>query len=72
MADTSKLTMVFILDNDKEYKYNLSEPKEDLTKEQVDAVMQKIIDSNAILKDGHGANAIKESYITTTSKNTLV
>lgn len=71
MADTSKLTMVFLLDNDEEFKYNLSDPKEDLTKAQVDVVMQKMIDSNAILKDGHAANAIKESYITTTSKNTL-
>ncbi len=71
MTETSKLTMIFILDNDEEFKYNLSSPKEDLTKAQVDVVMQKMIDSNAILKDGHAAVSIKESYITTTNKNIL-
>ena len=35
MADTRKLTMVFSLDNGDDFKYNLTDPKDDLTKAQV-------------------------------------
>ena len=65
MADTRKLTMVFSLDNGDDFKYNLADPKDDLTKAQVDEAMQAMIDNNAILKDGHSAAVIKEAYITT-------
>lgn len=71
MADTQKLTMVFTLDNGDTFKYNLADPKEGLTKSEVDAAMQKMIDSEAIIKDGHKAASIKESYITVTSQNGL-
>lgn len=71
MADTSKLTMVFNLDNGDDFKYNLTDPKDDLTKAEVDEAMQAMIDSNAILRDGHGAASIKEAYITTTTKTVL-
>lgn len=71
MADTRKLTMVFSLDNGDDFKYNLADPKDDLTKAQVDEAMQAIIDNNAILKDGHGAATIKEAYITTTTQTVL-
>lgn len=37
----------------------------------VDAVMQKFIDKRAITKDGHVAEAIKEAYIVTETKNIL-
>ena len=49
MADTRKLTMVFSLDNGDDFKYNLTDPKDDLTKAQVDEAMQAMIDNNAIL-----------------------
>lgn len=68
---TSKLTMVFDLADAKEYKMNLANPKENLTKAEVDAVMQDIIDSNAILKDGVSLAGIKEAYITTTTQTVL-
>ena len=55
MADTRKLTMVFNLDNGDEFKYNLTDPKDALTKTEVDEAMQAMIDNNAVLKDGHGA-----------------
>ena len=34
MADTRKLTMVFTLDNGDDFKYNLADPKDELTKER--------------------------------------
>lgn len=71
MADTRKLTMVFNLDNGDEFKYNLTDPKDALTKTKVDEAMQAMIDNNAVLKDGHGAASIKEAYITTTTQTVL-
>ncbi|WP_303691818.1 DUF2922 domain-containing protein [Megamonas hypermegale] len=71
MADTRKLTMVFNLDNGDEFKYNLTDPKDALTKTEVDEAMQAMIDNNAVLKDGHGAASIKEAYITTTTQTVL-
>ena len=71
MDETKKLTMVFSLDNGDEYNITLSDPKDELDKATVDTVMQKIIDTAAVMKDGHSPAAIKESYITTTTKNVL-
>ena len=71
MADTRKLTMVFNLDNGDEFKYNLTDPKDELAKTEVDEAMQAMIDSNAILKDGHSVASIKEAYITTTTQTVL-
>lgn len=68
---TNKLTMVFDLADAKEYKMNLVDPKENLTKAEVDKVMQDIIDSNAILKDGVSVTGIKQAYITTTTQTVL-
>lgn len=68
---TSKLTMVFVLADGKDFKYNLTDPKENLTKAEVDAVMQDIIDNNIILKDAQAAVGIKEAYITTTTQTAL-
>ncbi len=71
LQDSKKLTMVFMMDNDEEFKLTLSDPKDDLTKAQVDEVMQKIIDSNAVIKDGHAMVAIGTSYITVTTQDVL-
>ena len=71
MDETKKLTMVFSLDNGDEYNITLSDPKDELDKATVDTVMQKIIDTTAIIKDGHSPSVIKESYITTTTKEIL-
>ncbi len=71
LQDSKKLTMVFTMDNDEEFKLTLSDPKDDLTKAQVDEVMQKIIDSNAVVKDGHAMAAIGTSYITVTTQDVL-
>lgn len=71
MADTRKLTIVFTLDNGDDFKYNLAAPKDELTKSEVDVVMQKMIDIQAIIKNNHKATAIKEAYITTTTQDVL-
>lgn len=69
--DEQTLTMVFALNNGDNYNINVDFPKADLNKTTVDAVMQKFIDKNAIVKDGHTAVAIKEAYIITETKNVL-
>lgn len=71
MADTRNLTMTFGLDNGDDYDINVPNAKADLNKTTVDAVMQGLIDKNAILKDGNSLASIKESYITTTTKTIL-
>lgn len=69
--DEQTLTMVFTLDNGDNYNINVDFPKDNLNKATVDAVMQKFIDKRAITKDGHVAEAIKEAYIVTETKNIL-
>lgn len=71
MADTRNLTMTFGLDNGDDYDINVANAKADLTKTKTDEVMQKLIDQNAVLKDGHSLASIKEAYITTTTKTVL-
>lgn len=71
MADAKTLTLTFSLDNGDDYNINISNPKDDLTKTDTDAVMQTVIDTQAIVKDGHYATAIKEAYITTTTKTVV-
>lgn len=70
--DEQTLTMVFTLDNGDTHNINVDMPKENLTKASTDAVMQNIIDQQAIIvEDGHKAVAIKEAYIITETKNVL-
>lgn len=71
MADTRTLTMTFGLNNGDDYDINVPNAKADLTKTTVDAVMQNLIDKNAILKDGNSLASIKEAYVTTTTKTVL-
>lgn len=71
MADTRNLTMTFQLSNGDDYDINVPNAKADLNKTTVDAVMQGLIDKDAILKDGNSLASIKESYITTTTKTVL-
>ena len=54
MADTRKLTMVFTLDNGDDFKYNLADPKDELTKSEVDVVMQKMIDRGDLMRRRRG------------------
>ena len=63
--------MTFQLSNGDDYDINVPNAKADLNKTTVDAVMQGLIDKDAILKDGNSLANIKESYITTTTKTIL-
>ena len=71
MADTKNLTMTFTLDNGNDYDVNVANARDGLTKSDTDAVMQDAIDGQVFSKDGHFATAIKEAYITTTTKDIL-
>lgn len=71
MADTKNVTLTFTLDNGDDYDISVANAKSDLNKTTTDAVMQDIIDAQAILKDGHMVTGIKEAYVTTTTKEIL-
>ena len=71
METTKKLIMVFDLDNGDKVKYSLNDPKDALTKAETDAVMQKMIDANAVTVKGHAATAISSAYIYTTTQSEL-
>ena len=77
MADTAnreatkKLNMVFLMDDGSEFKYTLTDPKDGLTRAEAEAAMQKMIDSNAVLKNGRGAASISDIYVTTTENSAL-
>lgn len=74
MADnktTKKLNLVFKMDDDSEFKYTLADPKDDLTRAEAEAAMQKMIDSNAVLKNGRSAASISDIYVTTTANSAL-
>lgn len=72
LTDKKTLTLVFLLDNDTDYNISISDPKDDVTKTQTDEIMQKFIDADAILKDGHHAAAINTAYTTTTTYEAIV
>lgn len=77
MADTAnkettkKLNMVFQMDDKSEFKYTLTDPKDGLTRAEAEAAMQKMIDSNAVLKSGRSAASILDIYVTTTENSAL-
>lgn len=74
MADnktTKKLNLVFKMDDDSEFKYTLADPKDGLTRAEAEAAMQKMIDSNAVLKNGRSAASISDIYVTTTANSAL-
>lgn len=66
------LKMNFTLDNGKTFTYNLAEPKSDLTKSAVDAVMQQILDKKAVALEDKALKAIQGAFIRTTEDTPLV
>ncbi|WP_196594253.1 DUF2922 domain-containing protein [Pectinatus sottacetonis] len=66
MAVTKKLQMVFALADGKKLTYSLPDPKDDITKDGVDAVMNEMIAKNVIVKGGAAASKIAETSIRTT------
>ena len=71
MADTRTLKMTFGMSNGDDYDISVTNAKANLTKTTVDAVMQNIIDKNAIIKDGNTLTAIKKSTLITTTETVL-
>lgn len=77
MADTAnnkttkKLNLVFKMNDESELKYTLADPKDGLTRAEAEAAMQKMIDSNAVLKNGRSAASISDIYVTTTANSAL-
>ncbi len=72
LKDTKTLYMVFLGENDKKISLSLDNPKDNLTKTEVDAVMQKIVDTQAIIASGVVATAIGTAYIQTVTQDPLV
>ena len=66
MAATKKLQMVFALEDGKKLTYSLSEPKDGITKAEVEAAMNSMITSNIVSKNGVAASTIAEAYVRTT------
>lgn len=66
------LKMIFTLDNDKLLTYSLADPKEGLTRAEVENVMQSLVNKQAIV-DAKGAKAaaIKDCYIYESDKQQL-
>ena len=61
------LKMTFQVNDSKNVTYNLDNPKEDLTKAQVEGAMQSIIDKKMIVSDGENAKAIKDIVVRETN-----
>ena len=57
------LHMVFNAEGKKELTVSLTDPKENLTKAEVETVMQDIITKNAIIKNGASMLSVKRSFI---------
>lgn len=68
---TKKLEMVFTTDQGKSVSISLADPKVDLTKSTVDAVMTKIIEKSAIVNKNGKLAAIKEVNLQTSDKTAL-
>ncbi|MCQ2381345.1 MAG: DUF2922 domain-containing protein [Acidaminococcaceae bacterium] len=52
MTNTKNLILVFSTEDNENHKITVTEPKDDLTLETVQAVMQDIIDADALLTAG--------------------
>ena len=77
MADTAdnkttkKLNLVFKMNDESELKYTLADPKDGLTRAEAEAAMQKMIECNAVLKNGRSVASISDIYVTTTANSAL-
>ena len=65
------LTMTFKLATGTSKTYSLQDPVEGLTLAQVGAVMQKMIDKEAVSVSGEKATEIKEAYIKISDREEL-
>ena len=65
------LKMTFLMEGKKTLTYSLADPKDGLTKAEVETVMQDMITKKAILVKGVAPTAIKEAVIKSTEETPL-
>lgn len=70
MAKTLKMT--FTLDNGKTSTMNLAQPKNDLTREDVEPFMQNIVDKDALIVGLAKATEIKGAIVEEVNKTQLI
>ena len=70
MAKTLKMT--FNLDNGKTSTMNLAQPKNDLTREDVEPFMQNIVDKDALIVGLAKATEIKGAIVEDVNKTQLI
>ncbi|MDQ0202581.1 DUF2922 domain-containing protein [Pectinatus haikarae] len=71
MAVTKNLQMVFALADGKKLTYNLTDPKDDVTKAQVETVMNGMITNSVVMKDNVAAAKIDGIYVRTVESTEL-
>lgn len=67
----SVLKMVLSLPGNRSMTYSLAEPKEGLTKAEVQATLQGMLGKQAIVVDGNFPTAIKDAYIQESNRREL-
>ena len=69
---TTRLYMIFGLDNGKNLSVSLLDPKSNLTRSQVEPVMQSLIDTNVFLYNGAAAVSIVDAYVRVVSTTEII
>ena len=69
---TTRLYMIFGLDNGKNLSVSLLDPKTNLTRAQVEPVMQSLIDTNVFLYNGAVAVSIVDAYVREVSTTEII
>ena len=69
---TSRLYMIFGLDNGKNLSVSILDPKTNLTRAQVEPVMQGLLDSDAFLYNGAHAVNIVDAYVREVSTTEII
>lgn len=62
------LRMIFLLEDSKTMQWNLTNPKDGVTKQEVRAMMDEMIEDQFILSNEKEATEIKDAYIYETNK----
>lgn len=69
---TSRLYMIFGLDNGKNLSVSILDPKANLTGAQVQPVMEALVDSDAFLYNGAHAVNVVDAYVREVSTTELI
>lgn len=63
MKNVKTLQIIFKVGDAKELTFSLVDPKDGLTKAEVDAWAQKVVTKKAILSGGAPVTGVKDSYV---------